>query len=137
MRPIDAIIIHCSYTYSSMDVDAAEIRRWHMEDNGWQDIGYHYVIKRDGTVETGRPVERAGAHVKGHNARSIGVCLVGGKGRLPDPGTNFTPAQWDSLRNLVVELKDRFPNAVIRGHYDYDKHKTCPTFDVKAWAEGL
>lgn len=137
MRQIEAIIIHCSYTYSTMDTDAADIRRWHTEDNGWNDIGYHFVIRRDGTVEDGRPIERAGAHVAGHNARTIGVCIVGGKARAPHPATNFTAAQWEALRDLVAKLKLQFPSAVIRGHYHYDRHKTCPTFDVEAWAEGI
>lgn len=137
MRPIDAIIIHCSYTFADMDTDAAEIKRWHVEDNNWHDIGYHYVIRRSGEVEEGRSLERAGAHVAGHNARTIGVCLVGGKARAPHPGTNFTAAQWESLRNLVATLKAQFPSAEIRGHYEYDRHKTCPTFDVRAWASTL
>lgn len=137
MRRIDEIIVHCSYTYSDMDIGVEEIRQWHTEDNGWLDIGYHYVIRRDGTIETGRPENRAGAHVKGRNAYSLGVCLVGGKSRAPHPDCNFTADQWETLRMLVEDLKGDYPGAVVRGHYYYDQHKKCPTFDVEAWADGL
>lgn len=137
MRHIDEIIIHCSYTYPFMDVGVEEIRKWHVEENNWNDIGYHYVIRRSGDVETGRPVDIPGAHVGGRNTHSIGVCLVGGRSRAPHPNCNFLPAQWDALRDLVLDLKKKYPDAAIRGHYEFNQHKTCPTFDVTAWAEGL
>ena len=78
MRKIRKIIIHCSATKEGHDIDAAEIKKWHVEGNGWSDIGYHYVIKLDGTVEEGRPLERSGAHTLNHNFDSIGICYIGG-----------------------------------------------------------
>lgn len=137
MRDISRIIIHCSYTYPSMDIGVEEIRRWHINENKWSDIGYHYVIRRNGVVEKGRDVEIPGAHVRGHNEDSIGVCLVGGKSRSPRPDCNYTPAQWSSLYKLVHELQGEFPGATVHGHYEFTGAKTCPTFDVSAWAEGL
>lgn len=105
MRTIDSIIIHCAYTPPGMDIGATEIRRWHVEERGWKDIGYHYVVRRDGDVEPGRDldgdgdvVEEVGAHAAGHNAHSIGICLVGGRAEDDQaPDCNFTPAQWSSL----------------------------------------
>lgn len=128
MRQIDLIVIHCADTPADMEIGAADIRKWHVEDNGWSDIGYHYVIRRSGVTEAGRPLDKAGAHVRGHNANSIGVCLVGGKGRA-----NLTHKQWSALYSLVTALTDRSPNAELVGHCDLDSAKTCPNFDVKAW----
>jgi len=73
---IQKLIIHCADTPPNMDVGAEEIRRWHVEGNGWSDIGYHYVIRRCGLIETGRDESTPGAHVRGHNTGSIGVCMV-------------------------------------------------------------
>ena len=128
MRDIRKIIIHGAYTPADMDIGADEIRRWHVEDNDWSDIGYHYVIRRDGTVETGRSEDRAGAHVRGHNRDSIGICLVGGK-----PGFNFTRAQMDALGGMVDALQDEYAGASVHGHHEFDSGKTCPCFDVQAW----
>ena len=77
MREINKIIVHCSATREFQDVKTEEIRRWHM-DKGWSDVGYHYLIELDGSINKGRPVERIGAHCKGHNNDSIGVCYIGG-----------------------------------------------------------
>jgi N-acetylmuramoyl-L-alanine amidase len=89
-REIDLIVIHCAYTSPKMDIGVKEIDEWHRA-RGWNQIGYHYVVRRDGTVEHGRSVKTVGAHVKGFNAKSIGVCLVGGtmEGRDEDD-CNFT-----------------------------------------------
>lgn len=135
MREINTIIIHCAYTPVSMDVGVEEIRRWHL-DRGFSDIGYHRVIRRDGTVEIGRPVEKPGAHVKGHNADSIGVCLVGGMGSREKPDCNYTASQWEALERVVIELVMRYPVADIVGHRDLDSGKACPVFDVSAWWAG-
>lgn len=138
MRPIDDIIIHCAATYPTMDIGAKEIRKWHVEGNGWNDIGYHYVIRRNGTIEKGRVLDRPGAHCKGHNAKSIGICLVGGLEKLVDGKTiskaNYTQEQWNSLKDLVLELKSKFPFAQIHGHQDY-ANKACPCFNVQEWWE--
>lgn len=137
MREINSIIVHCSYTYPEMDIGAEEIRRWHVDGNKWVDIGYHYVIRRNGVIEPGRDLSRAGAHTRGHNADSVGICLVGGKARGKAQQCNFTPQQWGALENLVTDLKREYPAALIRGHNDYTASKTCPTFDAKAWGEAL
>jgi len=134
MRQINYIAVHCSATQPSADVGVKEIRRWHVEGNHWRDIGYHFVIRRNGDLENGRPIEQAGAHVSGYNSNSIGVCLVGGvdaKGRAED---NFTPEQWEALKALLCRLHKRFPEAEIKGHRDFPKvKKDCPCFDVRAW----
>lgn len=116
-----------------MDIGVTQIRDWHVNGNGWSDVGYHYVIRRNGSVEQGRPVERSGAHARGHNAASIAACLVGGVDGNQHPVSNFTKAQWSSLSALVDEiLQDHGPLRVI-GHRDVDPGKSCPCFDVGAW----
>lgn len=130
MRDINKIIVHCSYTSPSQDIGAAEIRDWHVNDNGWSDIGYHFVINRKGIVELGRPVKFAGAHVRGHNQDSIGICLVGGKkeGSNEDE-TNFTWRQYEALMDLVFELQLQYGEEVtVHGHNEFTNDKTCPTF---------
>lgn len=132
MRNIDTIIIHCSATYPDMDVDAAWIKDIHVNQNGWSDIGYHYVIKRNGEVEQGRDENVAGAHARGWNSDSIGICLIGGLARDGNQPCNFTAAQWRSLDTLVHDICDRYDIEEVLGHNDVSE-KTCPTFDVKAW----
>jgi len=131
MRKIDTIIVHCADTPASMDIGAKEIKRWHTDPkprgNGWSDIGYHHVIRRDGAVEVGRAHGVIGAHAAGHNKTSIGVCLVGGKG-----GFNFTRRQMDALDLLLESLVNCYPGAKVIGHRDVSS-KSCPSFDVKAW----
>lgn len=133
MRSINQIIVHCSDTYPDMDIGADEIRHWHVVDNGWSDIGYHYVIRRSGEIEHGRPIEVAGSHAAGHNAASIGVCLVGGKARGDKQPCNFTARQWATLAILIDTLKrDHQDINSVLGHNNVSS-KTCPTFDVAAW----
>nr|WP_319544189.1 N-acetylmuramoyl-L-alanine amidase [uncultured Pseudodesulfovibrio sp.] len=120
-----------------MAVDVERIRQWHTDPppkgRGWSDIGYHFVILRDGTVQRGRPLWRKGAHVRGHNQFSIGICLVGGRGKR-GPEFNFTPNQARSLRNLVHSLLAEFGDSLsICGHRDYNPAKACPCFDVRRW----
>lgn len=132
-KKTDAIVVHCSATKPTMDIGAAEIERWHRQ-RSFLAIGYHYVIRRDGTVEKGRPEDTVGSHVQGHNSTTVGVCLVGGidsKGKSQD---NFTPDQFAALQNLLRELKGRYPTAEIKGHRDFPGvAKDCPCFDVKSW----
>ncbi len=132
----DYIVVHCSATPASMDVDAKLIDRWHRQ-KGWLKIGYHFVIKRDGTVESGRKLDEAGAHVYGHNQHSIGICMVGGMTEdMRYPEDNFTAAQWASLKALLVEMKGLYPNADVLGHRDLDPNKACPSFDmISKWNE--
>lgn len=128
------IVVHCSATPPDMDIGADEIRRWHIEDNGWSDIGYHYVIRRTGVIEHGRPLDYQGAHVRGHNHESVGICLVGGVNKDAQPDANFTAAQYASLESLISLLLPRFPGAAVRGHRDFPGvTKACPSFDAVAW----
>ena len=108
-----------------------EIRRWHIE-RGFSDVGYHYVIHLDGTVSYGRPLPLPGAHCKGHNAHSIGVCYVGGCDKQMRPHDTRTAAQRTAMLQLLQHLKKQHPKATIHGHYEFDR-KACPSFDVAAW----
>lgn len=132
IRPkTDIIFVHCAATPPHMDIGAEDIRRWHKE-KGWRDIGYHDVIRRNGSVEQGRHYEETGAHVKGYNSRSIGVCLVGGVDEDGKPENNFTDAQFKSLRRVIRFYKTKYPSAVIMGHNEVSD-KACPSFDVQEW----
>lgn len=130
------ITIHTADTYPDMDIGAAEIRDWHVNGNGWRDIGYHRVIRRDGTVEQGRPDNQTGAHVGGHNTGNFGICLVGGKSRETDGcEDNYTKEQYDALYYLIKELHTRWPDAEIMGHNGFKGHESrgCPCFDWIEW----
>lgn len=129
MRKIDLIVIHCSATRPSMDVGAAEIKQWH-KARGFRTIGYHYVVRLDGTIERGRSEYQMGAHCAGYNAFSLGVCYVGGLNQQGEPADTRTPAQRRSLQRLMNELKKKYPLARVVGHRDLNKHKACPCFDV-------
>lgn len=132
MNKVDRIIIHCSATREGADFTAADIRRWHKRQ-GWQDIGYHYVIRIDGTIEAGRPEDQPGAHCKGYNNGSIGVCYIGGVAQDGKTAKDTrTEAQKASLLSLVRELKMRYPLATVCGHREFAA-KACPSFDVRQW----
>ena len=133
MRKINKIIVHCSATPADMDIGVPEIKRWHIQ-KGWSDIGYHDVIRRGGSVEEGRPKEKAGAHTYGHNQDSIGICLIGGVDSNMEPENNFTEMQFKSLQRLLRVYKAQFPKATIHGHREYAQ-KACPSFDVQEWLE--
>lgn len=130
MREIDKIIIHCSATPPSMDIGAATIDKWH-KDRGWSQIGYHFVIRRDGAIEDGRDIKITGAHVAGNNTGSIGICLIGGVDKAMTAEDNFTDEQWKALRNLLRILKADFKRATIHGHNEFDSGKACPSFLVQ------
>lgn len=128
MRPITDIIIHCSATKNHEHTTRDEIKRWHVEENGWSDIGYHWVIETPGHVRLGRPAGKAGAHVKGYNSTSLGICLVG--------TDEFSDKQMISLFRMLIVLSSIYPEAKIRGHRDYPGvKKTCPGFDVVEWCQ--
>ena len=136
MREINKIIIHCSATPEGRDVSPEDIKRWHIEDNGWSDIGYHFIITLDGVVHLGRALDRAGAHVKGHNSDSIGVCYIGGMdAEMKSAKDTRTEEQKEALVNLLCELKDIF-GGVIYGHRDFSS-KECPSFDAKKEYENI
>lgn len=119
------LVVHCSASPNNREFTAADIHGWHIE-RGWVGIGYHAVIQRDGTIEAGRPIYWQGAHVKGYNHESLGVCLIG--------KDTFTSAQYHSLYEVLQGWRDRFPYADIVGHGDLDSKKSfCPGFAVRAW----
>lgn len=131
MRTIDKIIVHCTATAEGKVFTVEDIDRWHKE-RGFKEIGYHYVVYLDGSVHAGRPEEMVGAHCKGQNARSIGVCYVGGcASDGTTPKDTRTPEQKAALTGLLRELRDRYPAAVIYGHRDFSS-KACPCFDARA-----
>lgn len=130
MREINKIIIHCSATPEGREHDVHDIRDWHLK-RGWKNIGYHYVIKLDGTTQVGRPVRQQGAHAYGHNADSIGICYIGGmtKGGKKAKDTR-TKAQKVAMEQLVCALVERFGDHVqVIGHNEVSA-KACPSFDV-------
>ncbi len=141
------ITVHCSATQPAADIGAAEIRKWH-KDKGWSDIGYHAVIRRNGSVEAGRPEWKVGAHVAGHNTDNLGVCLVGGINPQGKAENNFTPEQMAALRQVLQGWMKKYsiPAGKVMGHRDWspDKNgdgkitpnefmKDCPCFDVRSW----
>lgn len=130
MRKITKIIVHCADTPEGRDDKAADIRRWHKE-RGFNDIGYHYVVDLDGTIEPGRDVTIAGAHTTGHNADSIGVCYIGGADTDMKPKDTRTEEQKTALRLLLKYLVQKYPGVTIYGHRDFAQ-KACPSFDAKA-----
>lgn len=126
---VDEIILHCSATKEGQNIKAKEIDAWHRQ-RGFNGIGYHYVIDLDGTVESGRPEGVIGAHCLNHNARSIGVCYVGGLDAAGKPKDTRTPQQKAALVKLVTTLKLRYPNATVHGHNEF-ANKACPCFNAK------
>ena len=132
MRPINEIIVHCTGTIPSESTTVEAVRKYHMEHNGWKDIGYHYLIYIDGSIHAGRPIDQKGAHCKNHNEGTVGICYVGGLLPNKKPFDTRTNAQKTALRELVTALKICFPTIKkVSGHHDYD-NKACPCFDAKA-----
>lgn len=136
MRKITEIIVHCADTPAGRDDRAADINRWH-KAQGYNEIGYHYVVDIDGTIEPARDVEKVGAHCKGHNTNSIGVCYIGGRNEdMSEREDTRTDAQKSSLLLLLKYLRAKYPNAKIYGHRDFSD-KACPCFDAKTEYENL
>ena len=120
---IKYIVVHCSDI--SGHHNAEDIHRLHLSF-GWEGIGYHKVIKKNGEIENGRPEFWKGAHVYNHNHESLGICLIG--------KNQFSSLQFDSLKKLLLIWKKKYPYAIIQGHRDFlNSKKTCPNFDVKSW----
>lgn len=130
MRTINKIIVHCSATPAGRHVTVADIDLWHRQ-RGFDGIGYHYVVYLDGTVREGRPLERVGAHCRGYNATSIGVCYIGGVNADLHPLDTRTPRQKTALRELLTRLKTLYPAAKIHSHSDFAR-KACPSFNATA-----
>jgi len=129
MRKIDKIIVHCTATPAGREVTVADVKAWH-KARGFRTIGYHYLVYLDGTVHAGRRESEVGAHCLGQNARSIGVCYVGGlDAATGEPRDTRTPAQRRALRELVGSLRRRYPSATVHGHREFAA-KACPCFDI-------
>lgn len=128
-RGIGWIIIHCSDSNNPDHDNIETIRQWHVKERKFNDIGYHYVILKNGTIEKGRDENVIGAHCKGHNDDSIGICLTG------KDKDRFTPAQFNALEILLIDILGRhgLDKRSVLAHSDLDPHKTCPNFDLDAW----
>lgn len=137
MRSITLIVIHCSAVRPDQTSSAAQIDTWHRQ-RGWKlGIGYHYVIRRNGEIEAGRPEWLTGSHCKNHNAHSLGVCYEGGLNIRGQPDDTRTEAQKTAMRQLLTTLHQRYPSALIVGHHDLNPHKECPCFDAVHEYAGL
>lgn len=137
LSAVDYLVVHCSATPAHMDVTAKDIKRWHRK-RGFLDIGYHYVIRRDGTLEFGRDESEPGAHVRGFNHRSLGICMIGGStgGKRPKPEDNFEETQFNALAKLLGYLSRKYPDAEIKGHGEMPRvAKACPSFDVELFKD--
>lgn len=130
MREIKNIVIHCSDTKPEMDIGFKEIDEWH-KARGFKSAsgihcGYHFIVRINGDVEDGRPIEEVGAHVQNHNHSSIGICMVG--------NGSFHDAQFKALKTLVESLRLKFQEAEVRPHCFFDtaiaQGKTCPNFNI-------
>lgn len=143
MRKIDTIIIHCSASKPGVDLHAKDIDRMHQEQNNWKCIGYHYVVCLDGTIEPGRDESEIGAHARGYNGDSIGICYVGGLDASGQASDTRTAAQKESLNYLVNDLCRKYPIVKVIGHQDispdknnngkvdpWERIKECPCYDV-------
>lgn len=130
MRRIDKIILHCSATLPGQRVDVETITRWHKQ-RGFKTIGYHFFIDRSGAIHAGRPLEQQGAHCKGQNAHSIGICYEGGLNKEGKPYDTRTILQRIAMKELVAQLLGQFPEATVHGHREF-ANKACPCFDVEA-----
>ena len=123
LREIDQIIVHCSDSDYPEHDDVSVIRQWHLQ-RGWQDVGYHFVIckKENGLIQKGRPMDLIGAHCKGHNRNSLGICLTG--------KNLFSMEQFNSLRGLMANIRAVLPAPKLTAfpHHHYNHGKTCPNF---------
>ena len=127
------IAIHSAATKPGMDIGVREIGGWHRA-KGWLGVGYHFVIRRDGQVEEGRPYDTVGAHVSGYNQNSIGVCMVGGLSDDNKAENNFTPEQFRALKILLAGLTNLYPKARVLGHGEfYGVNTECPSFKASQW----
>ena len=142
---IKYIVIHCSATPPRSNIGAKTIDQWH-KDRGWSGIGYHVVVRRDGTLEFGRPFDKVGAHAYGVNRVSWGVCMIGGVDANGNAVDNFTAEQYVSLGLIVDALQTRAPDAEVLGHRDlspdidgdgviekWEWTKQCPCFNARQW----
>ena len=130
MRTITLLVIHCSAVRPDQTSSAAQIDTWHRQRGFHLGIGYHYVIRRNGEIEPGRPEWMVGAHCLNHNAHSIGICYEGGLDIRGQPADTRTAEQKATMRLLLEDLHKRYPRALVVGHRDLDSKKACPCFDA-------
>ncbi len=149
-RIIHTIVIHCSATAAGKPFRKKDIATWHKK-RGFAEIGYHFVIDIDGTIEIGRSLEKNGAHVKNHNVGTIGICYIGGLDADGKAADTRTEVQKEALLELINKLRTFYPQiTAVKGHRDYSPDldgdgiiepneylKECPCFDVKAWLDSL
>ena len=128
-KNVRLLVVHCSDTVNNQNLSAIDIHKMHL-GFGWDGIGYHKIINRSGEIENGRPEYWVGAHVKGKNDISLGVCLIG--------RNKFTKEQFISLEKVLKKWKSLYPKAKIVGHKDTgNTQKTCPNFDVISWSRKI
>ena len=128
MRKINEIIVHCSATYPEQKCTVDDIRKWHKE-RGFNDIGYHFIVEKNGNIVNGRKINLAGAHCQGHNARSVGICYIGGLDAKGYPTDTRTEWQREALTSLIDSLCNLYPINKISGHNQYSS-KACPCFNA-------
>ena len=131
LKEVKYLVVHCTATRLSQRVSVEDIDRWH-KAQGWSGIGYHWYVDRDGHIFPGRSEREAGAHVKGYNHCSIGICYEGGLDEQGNSADTRTPSQKAALLFIIKDLKQSYPNAIVLGHRDFPGvHKDCPCFDAK------
>ena len=129
MRIITLLIIHCSAVMPYQTSSVEQINAWHLAKGWTNGCGYHYVIRRSGEIESGRPENMIGAHCRNHNRHSLGICYEGGLDANGEPADTRTPKQKKAMLHLLKELKKKYPNAIIVGHSTFS-NKPCPCFDA-------
>jgi N-acetylmuramoyl-L-alanine amidase len=134
-KTTDTIVIHCTQTPKDMNIGVEQITEWHTK-RGFDTIGYHFVICRDGMIQAGRDIHAVGAHAVQVNGTSIGIALVGGGTKDMGWEDNFNPEQFESLKTLILKLKNDYPEIDrIIGHYQVENKKACPSFEVPRWLD--
>lgn len=129
MRKIDYIVIHCTATPQNTTIDS--IKKYWKEVMKWNSPGYHYIFEPNGNVVQLQPEDKPSNGVAGHNANSIHISYIGGVDKNNKPIDNRTPQQKDTIRKKLIELKKKYPQAIIQGHRDFGINKACPCFDAK------
>ena len=129
MRQVKKIILHCTATVEGQEFDITDVDRWHKK-RGWKSVGYHYLIKQDGTLQVGRSLDEVVSHAKGENSDSIGIVYVGGLDANKEPKDTMTVYQELTLMELIFSLRTVFHWMPVHGHNEYS-NKACPSFDVQ------
>lgn len=145
MRIPKYLVIHCSATKLSQDIPVSTIKKWHVKGRGWSDVGYHYYIRKDGSLELGRDRdgdgdiwEEIGAHVRNFNSKSVGICYEGGLDESGEPKDTRTKEQLITMSAIVKVISSQFKGIKIRGHKDFPNvAKSCPCFEVLDWCDEI